>query len=442
MRAASIVLGAVLALLLAPISSSAELQSIAASARAILGADQGVYIEAADGAVLLAQAAATPVHPASVSKVPTTLALLRKLGPEHRFVTTFTAKGRVIDGTLYGDLIVASDGDPSLVDEDALLVAERLRQSGINRVSGSLRVTGPLTFDWKTDSDGASLRRALSGQTPAAALAAVRALDLLNSTASTAGSLGGTSAALAGSTAGLSRSGSMVPLGIQFGTETATAAALSANQDGGQQAMELTGERPLIVHRSQPLLPLVKSLNDYSNNIFAPFAAAAGGAAAVQSLARSTVPEEMRSEITLGDGAGADPTNRLSPRVAVKLLRALEQELAKSGHSLCDILPVAGVDDGTLHDRLNGPAEAGHVLGKTGTFGDYGASALIGAIRTTDHGTLYFAILNHNVPVPRARQRQDRFVRFLLTQFHTSPWVYQRDPRPAITRAEVAIMVP
>ena len=87
-------------------------------------------------------------------------------------------------------------------------------------------------------------------------------------------------------------------------------------------------------------------------------------------------------------------------------------------------------------------AEAGHVLGKTGTYGDYGASALIGAIRTTDRGTVYFAILNHNVPVPQARHRQDRFVRFLLSQLHSAPWTYQRDPRPAITRAEVAIMLP
>lgn len=383
--------------------------SLEAAAHSILGLDQGAYIEAADGTVLLAQASATAVHPASVSKVPTTLALLRKLGPDHRFITTFTAKGRVVDGTLQGDLIVASDGDPSLVDEDALLVAERLRQSGIGRVAGGLQVKGPLTFDWKTDTDGASLRRALSGQTPAAALAAVRALDL-----------------------------SLLPMGIRFDN----AAAPSPADGAAGRVMEITGERPLVVHRSQPLLPLVKSLNDYSNNIFAPFAEAAGGAAAVQSLARSLVPEEMRSEITLGDGAGADPTNRLSPRVSVKLMRVLEQELAKSGHALCDILPVAGIDDGTLHDRLNGPEEAGRVLGKTGTFGDYGASALIGAIRTTDRGTVYFAILNHNVPVPQARHRQDRFVRFLLAQFHTVPWSYQRDPRPAITRAEAAIMVP
>ena len=397
---------AVLGLLIAPVASSTELKGLAEAARSILGPDQGVYVEAADGAVLLAQSAAKPVHPASVSKVPTTLALLRKLGPDHRFVTTFTAQGRVADGTLYGDLLVRSDGDPSLVDEDALLVAERLREAGITRIAGTLRPQSPLFFDWKND-DGTLLQRALSGSTTAAAAQAVRQLQA---------------------------SSSLAPMGVRF--VPAPAAGVVAAADSG----ELHGDRPSIVHRSQPLLPLAKSLNDYSNNIFAPFAAAAGGAAAVESLARGVVPEAMRSEITLGDGAGADPTNRLSPRAAVKLLRALEQELAGTGHALFDILPVAGIDDGTLHDRLNEPGEAGHVLGKTGTFGDYGASALIGAIATRDHGTVYFAILNHNIPVSQARRRQDRFVRTLLGRLDSIPWPYQRDPHPAITRVQVAVV--
>jgi serine-type D-Ala-D-Ala carboxypeptidase/endopeptidase (penicillin-binding protein 4) len=434
---------AVLGLLAAQVASGAELPAgLTTAAQSILGADQGVYIEAADGTVLLAQVATKPVHPASVSKVPTTLTLLRKLGPEHRFVTTFTAKGRVVDGTLYGNLIVASDGDPSLVDEDALLVAERLRQSGINKVAGTLELKGPLTFDWKTDSDGASLRRALSGVTPPAALAAVRALLVLDATSATGAATGATLAPLGIRFLASTRAADAPATGAPAGAAGVSATGSATGAAGAQRATPFSGEHPLIVHRSQQLLPLVKSLNDYSNNIFAPFAEAAGGAGAVESLARSVVPEEMRSEITLGDGAGENPTNRLSPRAAVKLLRVLEQELAKSGHALCDILPVAGVDDGTLHDRLNGPGEAGHVLGKTGTYGDYGASALIGAIHTTDLGTVYFAILNHNVPVPQARHRQDRFVRFLLSQLHSVPWTYQRDPRPAITRAEVAIMLP
>lgn len=395
------------------VAEGAELPGLVAAARSILGSDQGVYVEAANGTVLLSQAATKAVHPASVSKVPTTLALLKKLGPDHRFTTTFTAHGRVLDGTLYGDLVVASDGDPALVDEDALLIAERLKESGIRRIAGNVRLQGPLIFDWKND-DGTLLRHALSGLAPPAALNTVRALEAANVKA----------------------------IADAPGVYFATATAWPAESIGGARVVELPKDRPLVVHRSQPLLPLIKSLNDYSNNIFAPFADAAGGAAAVASVARSLVPEEMRAEIILGDGAGADPTNRLSPRVAVRLLRALEQELASTGHALFDILPVAGVDDGTLRDRLNGPGEAGHVLGKTGTFGDYGASALIGAIPTTDRGTVYFAILNHDVPVPQARRRQDRFVRVLLGHLHSVAWSYQPDPRPAISRAEVVRWMP
>jgi serine-type D-Ala-D-Ala carboxypeptidase/endopeptidase (penicillin-binding protein 4) len=390
-------------------AAGAELADLAATARAILGADQGVYAETTDGTVLLAQAADRPVHPASVSKIPTTLALLRKLGPEHRFATTFSGSGHILNGTLYGDLSVESEGDPSLVDEDALLVAEQLKQSGIQQIAGNLLTRGTLTFDWRSDDDGTLLRRALAGLTPPAAWAAVRELEEAGTPAT------------------------WQP-GIRF--VTAGVEGMATGIGDGREPLQ---ERPLVIYRSQPLLPLVKSLNDYSNNIFKPFADAAGGAAAVEALARSVLPPEMNSEVTLGDGAGTDPSNRLSPRATVKLLRALEKELATSGHALYDILPVAGVDDGTLHDRLNGPGEAGRVVGKTGTFGDYGASALVGAIPTTDQGTVYFAILNHDVPVPQARQRQDRFVRALLAQLHSVPWKYVRDPRPAVARAQVAI---
>ena len=51
--------------------------------------------------------------------------------------------------------------------------------------------------------------------------------------------------------------------------------------------------------------------------------------------------------------------------------------------------------------------------------------------------TVYFAILNHDVPVPEARRRQDRFVRTLLTHLHSLTWNYHLDPRPAVARAEV-----
>ena len=132
--------------------------SLAVAARSILGASHGVYVEAADGTVLLSQAAESPVHPASVSKIATTLALLHKFGIEHRFTTVFATNGTISNGTLEGDLLVETDGDPYFVDENALLVAERLQQAGVRRVSGTLRTRGPLTFDWDIDPDGVRLR--------------------------------------------------------------------------------------------------------------------------------------------------------------------------------------------------------------------------------------------------------------------------------------------
>jgi D-alanyl-D-alanine carboxypeptidase/D-alanyl-D-alanine-endopeptidase (penicillin-binding protein 4) len=404
----------------------------------MLGADQGVYVETADGTVLVSQEAARAVHPASVSKVPTTLALLRKLGPAHRFVTTFSAAGRIVGGTLVGDLVVDAGGDPALVDEDALLIADRLKEMGLTRVAGDLRVRGSLTFDWQSDANGMALRRALAGQVSPGALAAVRAYQLEHPGAA------------------VPQVASLMAQGLQFAPGHVGQEVLYAGTGGDPAGAERDGSsadaggagdpakvvspgpaRTLVIHRSQPLLSLVKSLNDYSNNIFKPLADEAGGPGAVESLARIVVPGELRGEIVLGDGAGTDPTNRLSPRVTVRLLRVLDEELQASGHALYEILPVAGIDDGTLRHRLDEPEFAGHVIGKTGTFGDYGASALVGAISTRDRGTVYFAILDHGVPVPEARRRQDRFVRALLTHLHSRPWSYQRDPRPAIAKAEI-----
>jgi D-alanyl-D-alanine carboxypeptidase/D-alanyl-D-alanine-endopeptidase (penicillin-binding protein 4) len=127
----------------------------------------------------------------------------------------------------------------------------------------------------------------------------------------------------------------------------------------------------------------------------------------------------------------------MSPRATVAILRALETELAAHGRSLADVLPVAGIDEGTLRHRLAGAGEVGRVVAKTGTYGTYGACALAGALRTPRHGTVYFAVLNRQVPVDAARRRQDAFVRALLAELGGEPWPYRRDDAPAFTRAEV-----
>src|SRR5262245_55980993 len=85
------------------LASPNELQRLAA---AHFAANQGVFVQAEDGTILVAQQESHPVHPASVTKVATTLALLERLKDKHRFETRFVAGGPVVDGKLDGDLIV------------------------------------------------------------------------------------------------------------------------------------------------------------------------------------------------------------------------------------------------------------------------------------------------------------------------------------------------
>ena len=372
---------------------------LTAEARRLVGAGQGVQVETADGRVLVSEAGARAVHPASVSKIPTTLALLRKLGPDYRFETRFLAGGPIRSGTIEGSLVVRANGDPYFVDENALLAMGALRELGLNQVKGVLVAEGALLFNWEAESLAPRLQYALQGGVSTEAWQSVRAT-----------------------------------LGPANAPDTEIPSLLFAQSPASTAGTETL----LVTHRSQPLLDMLKALNGYSNNIFAPFALAAGGIGAVQERVREELPTSYRDELVLGDGAGAHAANRMSPRATVAILRALDQELAGHGLDLSSVMPVAGIDEGTLKRRLAGPNGEGLVVAKTGTYGDYGACALAGALRTKS-GLIYFAILNRGVPIEEARRRQDAYVRVLMAKFGALPWSYQRDDAPAFTRAEVRI---
>jgi D-alanyl-D-alanine carboxypeptidase/D-alanyl-D-alanine-endopeptidase (penicillin-binding protein 4) len=361
-----------------------------------LGEDQGVLAEAADGTVLASQAADHAVHPASVTKVATSLALLERLGPAYRFETRVLAGGAVHDGRLQGDLIVHAGGDPTLVYENVFLLLARLRALGVREVTGGLAVDGPLLFNWKPDPAGERLRLALAGQDQAGgpAWTAVRTL---------------------------------LPLrGLLHLHDVALAFDGTAGPDG-------VAPRALAIQRSPPLVRILKWLNEYSNNVFHLVSDRIGGPTAVERAARAHLPPELRDEVIINNAAGAGDANRMSPRAVVGLLRVLDRELGRYRLALPDVLPVSGVDRGTLEERL--PGGRAMVVGKTGTFGDVGASALVGAVQTRRWGVVTFAILNSWVPVAEARRRQDAFVRALLDTGGGIPWSYRAPKAAPFTEA-------
>jgi D-alanyl-D-alanine carboxypeptidase/D-alanyl-D-alanine-endopeptidase (penicillin-binding protein 4) len=102
----------------------------------------------------------------------------------------------------------------------------------------------------------------------------------------------------------------------------------------------------------------------------------------------------------------------------MKLLRALRSDLARYNMTFMDIMPVAGLDQGTLEDRFDADWARGSVVGKTGTLGrtDGGASALAGEANTRN-GRLLFVIFNMHGGVARFRNFQNMLVPIVQAQF-------------------------
>src|SRR5262249_3066383 len=151
-------------------------QRAAPALRSGLGSDRGVYAGAQDGSVLAAQAPDRPVHPASVNKIASSLAVLQRLGPGYRFQTNLLADGPLVDGQLAGNLVVEGSGDPSLVYENAFLMLRRLRVLGVRAVAGDVVVRGPFVFNWHPDPNGSRFRLALSGRDGAPAWSSLERL--------------------------------------------------------------------------------------------------------------------------------------------------------------------------------------------------------------------------------------------------------------------------
>ncbi len=341
---------------------------------------QGVLAETVDGATVAAQAVDDRFNPASSVKLATTLVALQTLGPDHRFVTGVWVAGTIdkSTGTLNGDLVMTGR-DPSLHYEHAVMVARQLNDLGIRTVTGGLIVTPSFTmnFDWSAKHSGEMFRDTLDAAKRSAA--ATRAwLD---------------DRTLLGDNASLSSVPSVI---INGETQVGTAPP---------------GATPVLMHKSSKLVDVLKALLCYSNNFMAErIGDGLGGPDAISSILTRKLNLNA-DELVLASSSGVG-VNRVTPRAMMKVLRALRDELAKHKLTLSDILPVAGIDPGTLEDRYTDALERGSVVAKTGTLirTDGGASSLVGQMKTKSGRVVLFVIMNQRGNVIRFRQNQDTIV--------------------------------
>ncbi len=340
----------------------------------------GLLVETSDGQMVKAYAADEGFNPASTLKLATALDALHTFGPQYRFATVLWTNGTLdpATGTINGDLII-SGRDPSFHYEHAVMLARELNRLGIRTITGDLIVAPKFTmnYSWSTQASGDNFYDTLDAtRRPAAATRAW--LDermALNDQAS------------------LQMTPSVAVMGAVY---------IAPVPPGAHQ---------LLTYRSSPLVDILKVLLCYSNNFMAErLGDTLGGPAGLQQFLISTIglkPAEVRLASTSGLGV-----NRLSPRGMMQVYRALVAELSAQDLLPSDIMPVAGVDPGTLQKRYTSFNSRGSVVGKTGTLGrsDGGVSALVGQMHTQTGETLYFIVFNQRGSVYRFRQMQDAII--------------------------------
>ena len=388
----------ILAIHLLTALASAAQPPLQALARKLVGDDHGVFVQAEDGAVLAALNSTRPYHPASVTKVATTLAFLSRLRPDQRFRTKILASGPMAGESVQGDLIVQAEGDPYFLFENAFLILSRLKAKGIRRVEGAIQVEGPFFFDWTPDPGGRRLKRVWTGRLGAQHWPVV------------------TGALFPG------KSMPLKDFTLRFGRGV---------------AREPHPRRVLVVHASPPLLRHLKDFNSHSNDNFHEFSYRIGGPETVQRILRASVSDVPPSSMVIDNAAGDGRTNQLSPRAVVAMFKALERILKTRGLSFSDVLPVAGVDAGTLEDRLAEPRYRGAVVGKSGTVSVLRISTLAGVAYTRKFGRTFFAVMTRGVPLWVARERQDSFLRELLDVGGARPLPARGAAPPAFMEARL-----
>lgn len=124
-------------------------------------ARHGVLIESLDARqTFAAHNADQTFNPASLVKLTTTLAVLRRLGKDHRFETRVFVEGTTdSNGVLKGRLVVAG-GDPTFGDVAAVLIGKKLEERGIKKVPDEIAVTPDFSYNYSEKPDDSASRLA------------------------------------------------------------------------------------------------------------------------------------------------------------------------------------------------------------------------------------------------------------------------------------------
>lgn len=358
----------------------------------------GILVETLDGKPVVESSSNDAFNPASNVKLATAYAVLKTFGPDYRFPTNVWTDGTIdrSTSTLTGNVYI-SGRDPIFGYEHAVDIADALNKAGIRNITGDLIVTDNFAMNYANSAARSS--EALFATMDASKRSAAATRVWLNY-------LGNS---------GRSSEASVVP-GVTFTGHVFVQPIPSSL-------------RLLFSHESAPMREIIKATLCYSNNFLAErLGDMLGGAYAVARVVQlnaGVAPSDFSLQTSSGLGI-----NRVTPASMMKLLRSLRAELGRYRMTFADIMPVAGVDKGTLEYRFDTDFSKGSIVGKTGTLGntDGGVSSLAGEI-STRNGRLLFIVFNQHGSVSRFRTFQNSYISLIQGQFGgPSPMNYNAIP--------------
>ncbi|MBF6620359.1 MAG: D-alanyl-D-alanine carboxypeptidase [Patulibacter sp.] len=385
-----------------------------------IGPRSGVVVaDATTGKLLLSRAANHPRIPASVTKLFTVAAALRRFGPDWTPQTRVVATGEAAGRTWNGNLYLVGGGDPALTASGLRQLARSTaKQLDVSRVRGKLLVDAGAFDSWR----GADRTRRATDPDMGGVLGALT-VDR--------GRSGTNPATTAGTTfrTALRRAGVTVPGSVRLGNapEAATPVATLVGPDVRTLAARILQPSDnfasevlmkglvsadgtegacrqragLAVVRDWRLPPTDEDEPCVAQRASVPATTTAGSRAL-----RTILKPVLGVTPQIHDGSGLTRRNRVSPALVTRLLVQLHNDPALSPvvHAA---LPRAGAS-GTLARRMRGTAAQGRCRAKTGTIN--GVSALAGYCTTVSGRELAFAILQNGSSPWSARAFQDRFV--------------------------------
>lgn len=422
------------------------------------GAKLGVsVVDVNTGATVFVKNDEQLLNPASCMKLLTTLAVLKELGPSHKFTTKIYAAGTLKDGTLQGDLVVVGDGDPLLNLQNIWRVADMVRRAGIEQVSGRIVIdatafddqdyvpgaegfsenraytapNGALSVNWNTVAF--VVRPGEVGKPPQVVLDPPTTFVSFTNRAKTVEATSKRTLAVTEVKPGefvvegnlpVNRSEKAYYRAIHDPDAYAGhlfkeyLAQVGVTVDGKVVSGELPAKATEIAYwESPPLSYVVQLLNKHSSNFIAeqltktmgahatgqPGTTEAGIEVIKRHIAEAGIPAES---YTMLNGSGLNRNNRVSPKQLTTVLTAAWQDFTVRPEYVAS-LPIAAAD-GTIQWRMGGTAAADALRAKTGTL--RGVSCLAGYAPARNGTVLGFAVLVNDVDgsLARAHALQDR----------------------------------